>query len=120
MLDLLNQRPRILQSSLEVLTLEIFERLHLRTLNFERLDDEKQKLYAMLNQIIIGISYGRRETSESMMVYQQMFALERERRQQDVECWRDIVMVMRDLLHTWEGFAQAKSKAKMLEDLGDV
>ena len=41
--------------------------------------------------------------------------LEKERRTEDVECWRDVVMVMRDFLVVWEAHEQAKTKAIFLE-----
>lgn len=40
--------------------------------------------------------------------------LNRERRTQDIECWRDLVHVFRDLLQIWEDLEQAKVRDSML------
>ena len=40
--------------------------------------------------------------------------LERQRREEEAGCWRDIIPVMRDILTTWEALEQARARAIFL------
>ena len=62
--------------------------------------------------------YHLREHREKSALYQQMFNLGAERRAQDVDCWRDVVHVMRDFLYAWEAHETAKSRAILLQGEG--
>ena len=44
--------------------------------------------------------------------------LESQRRDEDVQCWRDIVMVMRDFLVAWEAHEQAKNRSIFINHAG--
>jgi hypothetical protein len=44
--------------------------------------------------------------------------LEAQRRDQDVQCWRDVVLVMRDFLDTWDAHEQAKDRSIFLNHAG--
>jgi hypothetical protein len=108
-------RTQILNTKLEVLAAEIYLRLHIRTGNLERIADEKLRVGYLLTDLTRRANYLVREHREKAPFYQQWFDLEKERRTEDVECWRDVVMVMRDFLMAWEAHEQAKAKAIFLQ-----
>ena len=43
--------------------------------------------------------------------------LSKERRQQDTECWRDLVQIMRDLMNAWEGLSGLQAKQRFLQSI---
>jgi hypothetical protein len=116
--DLIGGKTRILNTKLEVLALEISERLRIRTLNIERLNADQYSATLMLAKLSAHAQYHLRDHSDKRVFYDVLFGLERQRREEDVECWRDIVNVMRDLLMVWEAHEQAKVKAIFLQYAG--
>ncbi len=113
--DFIHGRSRILRTKLEVLASEIRERFEIRTKNLERVDGDKEHISKMLMNLDRQAHYLMRQHKEKSPFYEQLFKLEQERRLQDVECWRDVVMVMRDFLYAWEAHEQAKAKAIFLD-----
>jgi len=111
---LLNFKSRILRSKLEVLASEIYTRLNLADRNLGRINDEKARVQEIVTKFTRLANYGRREHKDQNVLYQQIFDLETQRRSEDIECWRDIVMVMRDFLEVWEAHEQAKARAIFL------
>src|SRR5438132_1342438 len=89
--DFVHTRTRILNTKLEVLA------------------------SAMLVDLDRRSNYLARQHKEKAPFYGQLFKLEQERRLQDVECWRDVVLVLRDFLDAWEAHEQAKAKAVFLD-----
>ena len=128
--QLLRQKSWILKTKLEVWAYEIVERLRLRALNLRLIDEGKTKLSEALQQIPIELTFRalglplvpvdvlERGPEDRRSLYQRMFDLEKEEREQEVECWRDIVDVLRDLLVVWEAHEQAKAKAIFLKYAG--
>jgi len=108
-------RTQILNTKLEVLAAEMLARLQIRAVNLERIADEKIRVGDLLTDLTRRANYLVREHREKAPFYQQWFDLEQERRTEDVECWRDVVMVMRDFLMAWEAHEQAKAKAIFLQ-----
>lgn len=108
-------RTRILTTKLEVLASEIRERLHIRVNNLERIDADKERITAFLWTVDRQANYLMRQRKEKAPFYDQLFKLAQERRMQDAECWRDVVLVMRDFLYVWEAHELAKAKAIFLD-----
>lgn len=104
-------RSRILRTKLEVLASEIRERFEIRGKNLERIGDDKVRITTMLVDLDRRANYLTREHKEKSPFYEQLFKLEQEKRLQDVECWRDVAMVMRDFLYAWEAHEQAQARA---------
>src|SRR6266404_7423590 len=111
---LLNLKSRILRSKLEVLASEIYTRLNLADRNLGRINDEKARVQEMIIKFTRLANYHLREHKDQNLLYQHIFDLETQRRSEDVECWRDIVMVMRDFLEVWDAHEQAKARAIFL------
>lgn len=112
--ELVHQRTRILNEKLKVLADAIEARLQLRRKNAERLADDGLTLSNMLLEF--DSNYGRRPEDQRLRekLYNRRFDLTKEERQQDVECWRDVVMVTRDFLTAWEAHEQARARAMFL------
>ncbi len=114
--DLINQKGRILKTKLEVFASEIHERVRIRSRNIDRISEDEETVKKMLKELNRMERYRLRDTGQQQRtLYQEVFTLEKERREQDVECWRDVVQVMRDFLDTWEAHQQAKSKADLFK-----
>jgi hypothetical protein len=116
--QLLGVKSRILRTKLDVLAAEIGERLRLRSRNLIRIDADKERIGGVMDRISRLADYRLRDHREKSELYEELFNLENERRSQDVECWRDIVMVMRDFLAVWEAHEQAKARAIFLDHTG--
>ena len=115
--DLLHTNIRVLKTKLEAIASTVQERLKIRRQNVQRIADDKDKLSEMLQSISVGANYHLREHREKGTLYQKMFELERERRDQDTECWRDIVLVLRDFLTFWDEYERAKARGAFLENV---
>lgn len=115
--DFIHGRTRILKTKLEVLALEIRERFVIRGKNLERIDGEKERVSTMMDDPRFGANYFMVSAEHQSPFLQKLFDLETHRRSEDVECWRDVVQVMRDFLMAWEAHEQAKAKAIFLNDV---
>ncbi len=113
--NFVHSRTRILNTKLEVLASAIHERLRVRVKNLERIDGNKIHTSEMLIELDRRANYLARQHKEKAPFYEHLFKLEQERRTQDVECWRDVVLVLRDFLEAWEAHEQAKAKAIFLD-----
>lgn len=116
--QLIHLNTRILNSKLEVLSFLLVERVGIHDRNIDRIDTDKGTLDGMVRRITRDARYHLREHDEKRILYQKFFELEEERRKQDVECWRDVVQVMRDFLYIWDAHEHAKSRAIFLEHAG--
>ena len=94
------------------------ERLRIWDRNLERIDADKERVSGVMDRISRLANYHLRDHREKSEFYEELANLENERRSQDVECWRDIVMVMRDFLAVWEAHEQAKARAIFLDHAG--
>ena len=113
--QLLGVKSRVLRTKLEVLSFEMAERLRIWDRNLERIDGDKERVTGVMERISRLAEYHLRDHREKSQLYEALFDLENERRSQDVECWRDIVMVMRDFLAVWEAHEQAKARGIFLD-----
>lgn len=113
---LLGEKHRILKVKLEVLASEIFQRLEIRKQNLDRLLNDELILSNVLLYFEPSSSRAPYRPAFPEKLYQEKLDLGKQRREQDVECWRDVVMVMRDFLSVWEAVELARSKASFLGD----
>jgi hypothetical protein len=113
--DLIGGKARILNVKLAVFASEIIERLRLRVLNQERIDSDEEQVRQLIDTTDRQARYHFREHHDKRVLYETLFELREERRSQDVECWRDIVDVMRDFLTVWESLEQAKARSIFLD-----
>ena len=116
--DLLHSKGRILKTKLEVLTAEVLQRLNLREINLTRIRQDQSSLQEILHGLTRQANYHQREHREKVPLYQRQLELEKELRSQDADCWKDIVLVMRDFLAIWEAHEQARSRAIFMNHVG--
>ncbi len=116
--NLLHSKGRILKTKLEVLTAEILQRLNLREVNLTRIRQDQSSLQEILHGLTRQANYHQREHREKVPLYQRQLELKKELRSQDVDCWKDIVLVMRDFLAIWEAHEQARSRAIFMNHVG--
>ncbi len=115
---LLFSKSRILRSKLEVLASEIYARLTMWNRNLARIDDDKAKVEELLYQFTRLARYHLRDQQDVGHLRDSALQLEAQRRDEDVQCWRDVVMVMRDFLESWEAHEQAKNRSIFLNHAG--
>ena len=116
--QLLHSKSRILRGKLEVLASEIYARLTMWNRNLARIDDDKAKVEDLLNQFTRLARYHLRDQQDVGRLRDSSLQLEAQRRDQDVQCWRDVVLVMRDFLESWEAHEQAKNRSIFLNHAG--
>ena len=114
--QLLGQRTRILKTKLEVFADEISERLKIRTGNLKSLIYDDLLLTNTLLYFEPSSGKSLYQAKFPDRLYGKRFDIEKERREQDVECWRDVTLVMRDFLAAWEALEQARARAIFLND----
>ena len=116
MLDqMLGQRSRLMQTKLDALSVQIIERLRIRAKNLERILDEELDVS---NQLISfeRLTHSRPDSPFALegLLQSKRFELGKERRSQDVECWRDLMQIMRDFLNTWESLQLTRTREQIL------
>lgn len=115
--DLIHSNTRILRTKVEAVASAVGERLKIRRQNIERIAADQCKLTDLLQHISVAANYHLREHKEKSGLYQKTFELTRERRDQDTECWRDVVFVLRDFLTFWDEYERAKARGAFLQDV---
>jgi len=116
--DVIHSKSKILSKKLEILSAEIWWRLDITSKNLNQLADDKTQLQEMITKLDRSANYHLREHREKGVLYRKIFDIEEEKRSQQVECWRDVVMVMRDFLEIWENHEQSESRAIFLHNVG--
>ena len=107
---LIQGRIRIVHSKLEVMAAEINERLRIRKEILHRVDSDKNVVHKLMRQM----AYRGAEQRDELGLHGKILDLQEEERKEDVESWRDIVMVMRDFLLVWEEYEKAKNRGSFL------
>ena len=115
--DLIHANTRILRTKVKAVAAAVHERLKIRRDNITRIADDRDKLTEIVQQISVAANYHLRDHKEKDRLYQRDFELNRERRDQDTQCWRDVVLVLRDFLTFWDEYERAKARGAFLEDV---
>ena len=116
--QLLHSKSRILRTKLEVLAFEIQARFAIWDRNLERIGNEREQVDALLSRSTRLVRYHLREPNEVTRLRESDLRLNSQRREEDIQCWRDVVMVMRDFLNSWEIHEQAKSRSIFIQHAG--
>jgi hypothetical protein len=115
---LIHGKSDMLAKKLDILASEIKWRLYLASGNLKRLDEDQEKLTSMIERLDRDANYQMRDHQEKAPLYRQLFAIQGEKRSQPIECWRDVIMVMRDFLGVWEAHQLAQNRATFIENVG--
>ena len=116
--QLIGQRRDILATKLDVLTAQLHERLDLWTKHTDSLDYDDCRLGTAIHTLYVQSGRYIQGADRRMTGLQkQGFDITEQRREQDVECWRDVAMLTRDLLGVWEAYQKAKAKAELIRDV---
>ena len=112
---LVSNRRKILEVKLAVLLAASKKRFAIREANLESLlDDELTVRNQQLATPRYVVSDGRNYPINQSGPEQRILDIERQRREEESGCWRDIIPVMRDVLTTWEALEQARARAMFL------
>ena len=115
--DLIHVNTRVLRTKVEAIAAALQERLKIRRDNITRIAEDRDNINDMMQRISVAANYHIRDHKEKDRLYQRVFELTRERRDQDTQCWRDIVLVLRDFLTFWDEYERAKARGAFLENV---
>lgn len=116
--NLIHSKSRILRAKLEVLASEIQARFAMWDRNLDRIGGDKEQVETLLNGSTRLARYHLREPNDGTRLRESSLNLDSQQRQEDIQCWRDVVMVMRDFLEAWEVHEQAKNRSNFLNHAG--
>ena len=116
----ISHRSSILNSKLEILLKEVQARLAVKHRNTISVDNDIEKVKDIMHELSPKAFYinNSTEKDEFHKLKHKSLELEKERRDQEVSCWNDVVPVMRDLLNTWEAHQQSSARAQLLKSKG--
>jgi hypothetical protein len=115
---LLHSKSRILRTKPDVLATEIVARLGIWNRNLERISSERTSVDELLNQSTRLARYHLRDQRDVGRLREDALKLDTQQREEDVQCWKDVVTVMRDFLTSWEAHEQAKSRSIFINHAG--
>lgn len=115
---MLNGRTELAETRFAVISAQIAERLEMKDRHLQQLLDEGLDIESRLFGIRRASSEGSVDmlTRTSLLEQQQAQNLNEQRRT-ELECWRDITHVLRDLLNAWEGLSRNRAKNRFLTAL---
>ena len=115
--DFFSGKKAFLSDSIEGVVGLIYERQHLKYENFRKIDYDSCRAKTLLFQIDqwrLGLH--QNVDRLRMGLEKELIGLERERRMEEVACWRDIVRLKTDLRELTGEFAQEKRRDSLLSD----
>ena len=115
---LLNSKSRVLRTKLETMAAEIQTRFAIWNLNLNNLNQEQSAIQKQFKHSTRLARYHLRDQKDVSQLQNSVLKLAEQQRNEDVLCWRDVVMVMRDFLDTWEVHEQAKQRSIFLNHAG--
>ena len=101
----------------DFLSEQIIERIEIRRRNLESLLQEEVSIDTKIMSIGGSTGGDQNNSGSNLPLYLRLLDVSRERRSQDVDCWRDLVHVFRDILKIWEDLEQSKVRDAMLYDV---
>lgn len=116
--NLIHLKGRIQKTKCEVFAFEIIQRLCLKGKVQRSVDEESERVLTMLQSLSSQANYHLRDHQEKRVLYEALFRLAEQRRSEEIECWKDVTMVMRDLLQVWELHESAKARSIFIENAG--
>lgn len=115
---LLGGRSGLAETRLAVTAAQIIERLRIRAFNQQQLMKEELSVDSRLSQLRNAGLTGRPDMMNlESALDQKISQLQGEQRRENTECWRDLTLVIRDLLNAWEGFSRNEAKNRFLSAL---
>jgi len=116
--NLLHSKSHVLRTKLETMAAEIQTRFAIWNQNLDRVNQDQSDIQKQLNHSTRLARYHLRDQKDVSQLQNSVLKLAEQQRNEDVLCWRDVVMVMRDFLNTWEVHEQAKQRSIFLNHAG--
>lgn len=114
----LRGRTEILETRFAVAAVQIVERMKIRANNLQKILEEDLEIGGRRSHFGPGNLLPTSPFHElDNKLRDQQSGLDRERRSEEKETWRDLTTTIRDLMHAWEGLSQAKAKERFLESI---
>jgi hypothetical protein len=116
--NLLHSKSRVFRTKLETMAAEIQTRFAIWNQNLNHLNQEQSDIQKQFDHSTRLARYHLRDQKDVFQLQNSALKLADQQRNEDVLCWRDVVMVMRDFLDTWEVHEQAKQRSIFLNHAG--
>ena len=116
--NLLPSKSRVFRTKLETMAAEIQTRFAIWNQNLNHLNQEQSDIQKQFDHSTRLARYHLRDQKDVFQLQNSALKLADQQRNEDVLCWRDVVMVMRDFLDTWEVHEQAKQRSIFLNHAG--
>jgi hypothetical protein len=116
--DLLGRKAEIVAANLDALAVAMTVRVRLWAEQLDGIEEDRETAERALAQLDQQARYHLREQQDKTPFYRVLFSLEEERRTRAAECWRDLVLVLRDFLLAREVHQQSQARAMLLQDVG--
>ncbi len=114
---LLSQRTGITKIKLEVLAAQLSERLSIRQRNLGSIGYDELLIGNWLLELnSMGATNTHQSFQTRMPLHNKALDMSKDRRQTDVDCWRDIARLSHEFLSTWDAHEQAKARGKFLSE----
>lgn len=114
--DFIHHRTKILEDKLGVLLFEMKEGLKLKDKIQSDLNDEIFKVGEKIHDLSSKANYNFSKLKEKGLFEEKIFELNREKREREIESWRNNVSIMRDFLEVWDEYEQARAKGRVLNN----
>jgi hypothetical protein len=115
--DMLSNRKQTLEVKLAVLAQNLQTRMNLYQKTASSLEsailEALQPVEHLTNSRSYGLPYAREEL---LAARQELNSMNSELRSRDSECWKDVSMIMREILVTWEELQAAIAREAMMHD----
>lgn len=116
--DLLGRKAEIVAANLDALAVALTVRVRLWAEQLDGIEEDRECAERFLAQLDHQARYHLRDHRDKTPFYRVLFSLEEERRTRAAECWRDLVLVLRDFLLAREVHQQSQARAMFLQDVG--
>ena len=118
--NMLSDKAKTLKASVVALLEEIKLREDLNSRHFNKMDREIRKLHSeLMNLENVGVTYPNellREINEARSrIKDNVLELEREKRSEGLECWRDLMFLKKYLMVALKDYWELKRRRKALE-----
>lgn len=112
------QPTEILKLRLAALGAEAKARLSIHGDHAELTASECRSLDDEVVRVARLVDYGQLDPQQLSELQRHRADLQKERRKEDVECWRDLTALMKDFLDTWDSLERARGLALTMDHAG--
>jgi len=107
-------KSRLAKGAVNNLQSMIFERLKMRDVNMANIDYDSCRAMTMVHEV--DQRNGMGSDRQRQTLYMTLFGLEREKRMEDVSCWRDVSRLRQDFVEVAAAYVSAVRRERLFRD----